>query len=48
MKMIDEMRGAARANPLRFTAWVLVFVVLIAGGFTIGESLGYQLYVYTH
>jgi hypothetical protein len=48
MKMIDEMRVAARANPVRFIGWALVFVVIVAAGFTIGEGLGYQLYAYTH
>jgi hypothetical protein len=48
MKKIDEALDAARANPVRFVAWMLVLVVLCAAGFTIGGGVGHELYLYTH
>jgi hypothetical protein len=48
MKKIDEVIDAVRANPIRYAAWMLVLVVLMAIGFTIGDGLGIEFYLFTH
>jgi hypothetical protein len=48
MKKIDEMLIAARANPVRFLGWTLLLLVIVVAGYTVGESLGHELYLYTH
>ena len=48
MKRIDDMVAALRANPVRAFGWLLVLLVLLAAGYTIGHGLGLQLYLFTH
>jgi hypothetical protein len=48
MKKCDDLVTAARANPVRAFGWLLVLVVLAAGGMTVADGLGVQLYLFTH
>jgi hypothetical protein len=48
MKRIDDVVATVRANPVRAFGWLLVLIVLMAAGFTIGDGLGLQLYLFTH
>jgi hypothetical protein len=43
MKRIDDVVAAVRANPVRAFGWLVVLIVLMAAGYTVGHGLGMDL-----